>query len=151
MPGAIPSLWEASNALLGPSVLTAKLLNVGVGTVSLLLIYNLGKTLSGEAAGRLAAILFALWPSQLFLTSVLASEHLGLLAALAAQCILVAAINTPNPRWTSLVASGVLMAVSSIVRSALLVLFIAAALTVVLVLSARSGVQFALHPRQPEC
>jgi len=119
-------------AIVGSSVLAAKLLNVVAGALSLLLLYRLGKAVSGEDAGRLAALLFGLWPSQLFLTSVLASEHLGLLAALAAQATLVAAINPPTPRWTSVALSGVLMAVAAAVRAALMVLLLAGVLTVVL-------------------
>ncbi|MFN8626328.1 MAG: hypothetical protein U0587_10165 [Candidatus Binatia bacterium] len=66
----------------------------------------------------------------MFFTSVLAPEHLGLLAALAAQTVLVSAVQSPTPRWTSVALSGVLMAVASVVRSASWVLFLAGVLRV---------------------
>lgn len=59
-----------------PSALVAQLLNVICSVIIALQVYRLGTLAGGEHTGRLAAIFFALWPSQIAFCSVVAQEHL---------------------------------------------------------------------------
>jgi len=63
-------------SLFGTSLMVAKLFNVALSIILVLLIYTGGKMLYGEKAGRIAALLLAVWPAQIMYTSVIASEHL---------------------------------------------------------------------------
>lgn len=69
-------------ALFGESPLLAKLLNVAAGVLALLLVYPLARAAGGPTVAGGTAALYALWPAQLFLTPVLASEHLALVFCL---------------------------------------------------------------------
>lgn len=61
--------------IFGVHVLAVKILNILLSVCLALLIYSTGKRVFGEASGRTAGILFALWPAQIMFCSVLASEH----------------------------------------------------------------------------
>ncbi|MBN2447541.1 MAG: glycosyltransferase family 39 protein, partial [Phycisphaerae bacterium] len=69
-------------AAFGDSLLAAKLFNVVVGLVSLPLIWPIAYRVGGMPVARAAVLLYVLWPAQLFMTPVLASEHLALLLSL---------------------------------------------------------------------
>lgn len=64
--------------LFGTSLLVAKLFNVALSAILVFIIYAGGRMLYSEKAGRIAAILCALWPAQIMYTSVIAAEHLFL-------------------------------------------------------------------------
>ncbi len=78
-------------ALFGPSPAVAQVLNLAAAAGSLLLIYPLAQHVAGPRVARTATWLFVLWPPQLFLTPVLASEHLALLLTLLALTPLLGA------------------------------------------------------------
>jgi len=63
-------------SLFGTSLMVAKLFNIFLSMMLVLLIYTGGKIIYGEKAGRIAALLLAVWPAQIMYTSVIASEHL---------------------------------------------------------------------------
>jgi hypothetical protein len=66
-------------------MLVGKACNVVLGVGALLLLHRLALRVAGPCAAAIAAVAVAVWPGQLFMTSVLASEHLAtplLLAAL---------------------------------------------------------------------
>lgn len=70
-------------ALCGAHVPTAQVFNVVMGALALVLIYKLTRSVYGPTAAKIAALLFVLWPAQVMLTPVLASEHVALVLALA--------------------------------------------------------------------
>ena len=63
-------------SVFGTSLMVVKLFNVALSVILVLLLYTGGKMLYSEKAGRIAALLIALWPAQIMYTSVIASEHL---------------------------------------------------------------------------
>ncbi|MHB8062548.1 MAG: glycosyltransferase family 39 protein [Ruminiclostridium sp.] len=63
-------------SLFGSGLMVVKLFNVALSIILVLLVYSGGKMLYSEKAGRIAALLLALWPAQIMYTSVIASEHL---------------------------------------------------------------------------
>lgn len=63
-------------SLFGTNLLVAKLFNVALSIILVLIIYAGGKILYSEKAGRIAALLLAVWPAQIMYTSVIASENL---------------------------------------------------------------------------
>lgn len=63
-------------SLFGTSVMVAKLFNVFLSIILVVLLYVGGRMLYSEKAGRIAALMAALWPAQIMYTSVIASEHL---------------------------------------------------------------------------
>jgi hypothetical protein len=102
----------------------AKLCNLALGCLSLVLLHRVARLLAGARAAVLAAILFVLWPGQCYLTSVLATEHLAVpLLLLAALLGLgVVAPDAPAERERS--------ASSGVVRALLAGLVLAAAVAV---------------------
>jgi hypothetical protein len=105
-------------ALLGKSVLLAQLLNVAAGAVAVLLLYPLARHVGGPGVGRCAALLFVFWPAQLFLTPVLASEHLSLVLSLAYLLCVIAVINGSRKAGAAVLA-GVCVGLGCAVRPAL--------------------------------
>lgn len=65
-------------SVFGTGMLTAKILNLVLSLALVLIIYAGGRMLYGERSGRVAALLFALWPAQIMYNSVIASEHVFL-------------------------------------------------------------------------
>ncbi len=59
----------------GTEVEVARWFNLFCTLVSILLLYQLGKIMFSAKTGRIAALLFAFWPGQIFYISVLAAEH----------------------------------------------------------------------------
>jgi hypothetical protein len=108
-------------ACCGSSILLAKLLNVVAGAAALYLVYRLGSVTGGSGVARCAAVLFLLWPAQLFLTPVLASEHLALLLALAYVLCLIKLPNTTRASGVGLL-GGIVLGMAGAVRPALGVL-----------------------------
>ena len=62
--------------LTAPSPFIAQLLNLVISLVLAYQVYLLGRRAGGEHVGRLASVLFAIWPSQIAFCSVVAQEHL---------------------------------------------------------------------------
>ena len=83
-----PALLGCLYAVFGIDLLVAKVMNITLGALSLLLLYYFTYSIACERVARLAAVLFLIWPTQLAFTSVLASEHLALTLMLAGFYIL---------------------------------------------------------------
>jgi hypothetical protein len=111
-----PLLLAPWFAVFGPSVGLAKLLNVAAGSVSCFLLYRLARPVCGPKAALVATVLFVLWPGQLLLTPVLASEHFALLFCLGFLVLLVRAFREPGFAASTLGLAGVLLAASAAVR-----------------------------------
>ena len=108
-------------ACCGSSTLLAKLLNVVAGVAALYLVYRLGEVTGGTGVARCAAVLFLLWPAQLFLTPVLASEHLALLLGLVYMLCLTRLPTATRPSGVGLL-GGIVLGMACAVRPALGVL-----------------------------
>jgi len=111
-----PLLLAPWFAAFGPSVGLAKLLNVAAGTVAFLLVYRLTRPLCSRKAALVATLLFLLWPGQLFLTPVLASEHFALVFCLGYLVLLVRAFRQRGLAARELLLAGALLAVGAAVR-----------------------------------
>jgi 4-amino-4-deoxy-L-arabinose transferase-like glycosyltransferase len=120
-PWGYPLLLGLFYAVFGPSLLVAKLLNVLAGLGSLWFLYRLAANLCGVAVGRLAALFFAAWPAQVMYSSVLASEHLGMTFCLIGFLFVLRGLYRDNNSRRDFVIGGALLAVASIVRSAVVV------------------------------
>ncbi|QNU67493.1 glycosyltransferase family 39 protein [Ruminiclostridium herbifermentans] len=75
--------------IFGTGLMVAKLFNVAASVILVILIYTGGKMLYGEKAGRVAALMTALWPAQIMYTSVIASEHLFLILFIASVLLIL--------------------------------------------------------------
>ena len=82
-PWGYPLLLGLIYKLLGVKVILAQYLNVILSLVSIWLLYLLTRRLVGQSYGLLAAILYALLPSQAFMNNVINSEILFITLVLA--------------------------------------------------------------------
>ena len=85
--------------LFGTDVSVARWFNLFCTLVSLLLLYQLGKTAFSPRTGRSAALLFALWPGQIYYVSVLGAEHLFTMLMLGVLLLFVMAGNGEPGVW----------------------------------------------------
>src|ERR1051326_2574554 len=67
-PPGYPFFLAAIYKITGHVQLAGKLGNVGIGVATTAFIYLLGRRVAGETAGRLAAVLIAVWPNLIFST-----------------------------------------------------------------------------------
>jgi len=102
-------------------LLVAKLLNVVAGLASLVLLFRIVERAAGRRTAFLAALLFVAWPGQLFFTSVLASEHLAVVALLLAVDLVLPLLGDRPPGWARAALVGIVLAAAFLVRSALIV------------------------------
>jgi hypothetical protein len=87
-----------------------------------MLLFKLTRVAFGQLAARVAAALMLAWPSQLFFTSVLATEHLGMLLGLAAVLCLAQRRDGASPQWWCFAAAGVLIVAGHAARPPLIIL-----------------------------
>ena len=83
--------------LFGTEVAVARWFNFFCTMVTLLLLYELGKKAFSPRVGRGAAILFALWPGQVYYLPVLGGEHLFTMLMLAVLLLFVLSVNFVLP------------------------------------------------------
>lgn len=110
-------------SLFGTGLMVAKLFNVALSIILVLLLYAGGKMLYSEKAGRIAALLLAVWPAQIMYTSVIASEHLFMVIFTASVLLILRFIKKYtyknyefyNGNWI-LIGIGVLVAFAQLVR-----------------------------------
>jgi len=110
-------------SLFGTGLMVAKLFNVILSLILVLLVYLGGKMFYGEKAGRIAALLIALWPAQIMYTSVIASEHLFMVLFTATVLLILSFVKQytyKNYKFfngnLSLIGIGVLTACAQLVR-----------------------------------
>lgn len=70
-----PLVIQLVYKITGVDINAAKALNIVMSAGSAVLLYYIGKLIFDNRAGKAAALMFALWPAQIMLNSVLASEH----------------------------------------------------------------------------
>jgi 4-amino-4-deoxy-L-arabinose transferase-like glycosyltransferase len=113
-----------------PAVVSGKIINAALSTLTIVLVFLLGSALSTPAIGLLSALLFAILPSEINMVSVIGTEVAATALVTAATLALVYGCrSTAQPGW--LFASGLLLGAGLLVRSSLL--FLAPVLAVYLV------------------
>ena len=115
--------------LFGTEVTVARWFNFFVTMITLLLLYQLGKKAFSPRVGRGAALLFALWPGQVYYLPVVGGEHLFTMLMLGALLFFVMAVDQEDQGNPFLklgglsLATGLLLALSHIVRPVASLLF----------------------------
>lgn len=107
-PPGYPFLLAAAYRVFGPGLLTAKLLNVVLGTLTCGLVFALGARAYGRPVGLVAAALFACWPGDVFYASTTLSEVSFTFALTAALLLFVRWSQTAGSRWRWLVLGALL-------------------------------------------
>jgi len=101
--------------IFGKSILVAKIFNIILGAATLIVIYKFCRRLGGESLAQKAATLFILWPTQIVMTSVLASEHLAMFLVFLAFELTAELYNRINLKYAIL--TGIVLGIVFIVRS----------------------------------
>ena len=107
----IPIYWA-----FGAHYELAELANVFLGTASVGLLYVIALQLFGVGPARLAALLLAVFPGQVFFTSLIYSEPLYTLLMLAGLIVLIAA-RRRSLDWRWVVLYGIVAGAATMVRS----------------------------------
>lgn len=101
-----------------PAVLTGKLINAALSTLTIYLIFLLGNALSTPITGLLAAFLFSILPVEINMVSVLGGEIAA--TSLITAATLAAVTGCQQKRWAGWIfGSGLLLAIGFTVRSSL--------------------------------
>jgi 4-amino-4-deoxy-L-arabinose transferase-like glycosyltransferase len=105
--------------LFGPGYGSIAIFNIVIGSLTTLLVLELATRWFGPKAGLIAGLLYAIWPSQIEFTTILASELLF-------SILILLGINFWNsremPSWADAVLAGVALAAASYVRPLALIL-----------------------------
>jgi len=124
--GGFPLLLGFAYRLFGADLVVAKALNVVASAATGLLLYGLTSDLVGPKAARVTVMLFAVWPAQVMMTSIVATETpyiaflvLGLAVLIRWRCA------GHGPLW--LLVAGIAFGTSTLVRSTSFVVFALAA------------------------
>jgi hypothetical protein len=97
--GAAPlALWDGQGQALAPSFLSSRLLNIVYGSVSLWLVFVIGRRLAGNGAGLLGALCLAASPWQIRTSVEFKPDGLLLLATLLAFLLVLRLIERPTTR-----------------------------------------------------
>ena len=105
------------------SLLGARLLNVVAGSLTVLLVYMLGARVFGRAAGLAGAALMAVFPNQVFYTSLVMTEPLfTVLFVLILTLTVYLTLGEKAPRLWHVIGIGGLIGVASLVRGEALLL-----------------------------
>jgi 4-amino-4-deoxy-L-arabinose transferase-like glycosyltransferase len=130
-----PLILSIVMRLFGTEAAVARWFNLFCTIAAVLLLYELGKSAFSPRVGRGAALLFALWPGQIFYSSVIAAEHLFVMLLLASLVRFTAALQREADKspllrrlsphfyhrlspaaWGISFAAGAVLAVSHIIR-----------------------------------
>lgn len=103
-------------SLVGHTLVAGKLFNLLLGIASVPLIYKVSKQIAGTLTARMTTILFVLWPTQMMMSTVLASEHLAIFLIMIAFSFLVK--ETEKHQMRNVVFSAIFLALAYIVRHA---------------------------------
>ena len=115
--------------LFGTETAVARWFNFGCTLVTVLLLYELGKRAFSPRVGRRAALLFALWPGQIYYSNVLGAEHLFTMLFMGVLLLFVMAVSvesflTRTPKAGALaLGTGVLLSLAHVVRPVASLLF----------------------------
>ncbi|MEN1760690.1 glycosyltransferase family 39 protein [Anoxynatronum sibiricum] len=115
--------------LFGTETAVARWFNFFCGLVTVLLLYELGKRAFSPRVGRGAALLFALWPGQIYYGNVLGGEHLFTMLLVGVLLLFVMATHLESgagifPKaWGLALAAGALLSLAHVVRPVASLLF----------------------------
>jgi 4-amino-4-deoxy-L-arabinose transferase-like glycosyltransferase len=118
-PVGYPLSLAAAYRLTGTSRGTAVGLQIGIGTLTCLLLYLLGKKTFGTSIARLGSLLLAIYPNQVFFSSLYLTEPLFTLLLLGAFAFLLRSLS--GGVWAR-VAAGVLLGFAILTRPAIILL-----------------------------
>jgi 4-amino-4-deoxy-L-arabinose transferase-like glycosyltransferase len=118
-PVGTPFAYSVLYRLFGPGYGSIAILNIVVGALTTLLILELATRWFGPKAGLIAGLLYAIWPSQIEFTTILASELLFNLLILAGIYFWN---RRPVPTWADAAFAGIALAGASYVRPLALIL-----------------------------
>lgn len=109
--------------IFGTDIMVAKVFNVVLSLGTVFLIYKLGEKLFNERSGRIAGLIFALWPAQIMYNSVAASEHVFMLFFLLAAWFFLLIENNNNVKnYILAAASGSMIALAYLIRPVSMIL-----------------------------
>jgi hypothetical protein len=120
--GGFPLLLGLAYRLFGVDLMVAKTLNVVASAATGLLLYRLTSDLVGARAARVTVLLFAIWPAQVMMTSVVATETPYIVFLLFGLAVLVR-WRRADHRPLSLLVAGVALGLSALVRPTSFVVF----------------------------
>ncbi|AKX96059.1 glycosyltransferase family 39 protein [Neomoorella thermoacetica] len=113
-----PVLLGILYAVFGGHVLVGKILNVTLSLLTALVLFLLAREAFSEFSARNALILFSLWPAQIMMNSVLASEGPFLLMFLVVLLLLVKAKSDDSKRRQALCfMAGLILGLSCTIRA----------------------------------
>ncbi|HUS82408.1 MAG TPA: glycosyltransferase family 39 protein [Dehalococcoidia bacterium] len=122
-PPGYPAALAAVYHFTDDSLLGARLLNVVAGSLTVVLVYLLGARVFGRAAGLAGAALLAVFPNQVFYTSLVMTEPLfTALFVMILTLTAYAALGAKPPRLWHMVSIGALIGLASLVRGEALLL-----------------------------
>jgi 4-amino-4-deoxy-L-arabinose transferase-like glycosyltransferase len=128
-PPGYPFLLATAYVAFGESFAVARLLNVVLGTLTLPLVYLIGRRLFSETTGLVAAGLAAVQPSLVFWTPVMLSETaFTFLFTGAATALVYARRSDASLSWRMVALGGALVGVATLTRGQAIILVAAAAL-----------------------
>lgn len=113
-PWGYPLLLGLIYKLLGVKIILAQYLNVILSLVSMWLLFLLTKRLMGQSYGLMAAILYALLPSQIFMNNVINSEILFITLVLAGIYFSIRFMQDYSLK--NLIFTGIFLGLSQVVR-----------------------------------
>jgi hypothetical protein len=119
-------------SIFGHSIWAVKIFNVLIGLCTLLVIFWIGRRVVDSGFAQGVTLLFLFWPSQLIMTSVLASEHLALLVVVLSIGLIAPALNSRGNTIRGAVLPGIILAFAVITRSALWAFFLAVLIAIFL-------------------
>lgn len=123
-----------------PIVLTGKLINATVSTLSILFLYLVGSKLVNQPTGLIAAFLFAIFPSEILMVSVLGVEVVATtLGIIIVYFIIRTTNNELNTSITSMFYAGIFFGLGLTVRSSYIFYFPAILLWIIFLPSFDSG------------
>ncbi|NLD48261.1 MAG: hypothetical protein GX660_13890 [Clostridiaceae bacterium] len=123
-----PSLLALFYKVFGNSELIAPILNVILSCGITLLLYKIGSRIKGTPCGFISAILWALWPSQIFYTSLICTEYLYTFLVLFCMNFFIAFIGKKRSLLMSVILFlifGTICAITNAIRPLALIVLIA--------------------------
>lgn len=111
-PIGYPGLLAGSMLVFGKSLVGPLLINLAAAAAILQLVLWFGRRLGGETAGRIAALLYALYPAHIAYTGALLSETSYTAVAMAAFALLIAG----RSDWRRLILAGLLFGLATLMR-----------------------------------
>lgn len=104
----------------GSFLIVAKLLNVGLGIISILVTYLLARKVFNDQIASVAVVLVAFMPSLVLYTSVLASENLAITLMLLSVYFLIRGYTLQQ--WADMVFGGIALGCGALTRPGILLL-----------------------------